>query len=1351
MSSKVLTVCLAVSLLASLAPAGALSTHFNPETMMPSSEVRRGMKAVGKSVFSGIEITEFNMEILAVLEKANLGKDLIIGKILDGPVVERESGVMGGMSGSPVYVDGRLIGAIAYTWNFEREPIAGITAIDSMLQSLDKPEKQQALSPFATSVERYSSLRGGFEIAGKRISQVRIVPRSEARSAFADDHTMVLCRVTPPVYCGGVPQRAREYLKDVLEPHGIEPIAGPGAKRDPVDTDLVPGAAFGALLVSGDFDISTAGTVTYREGDLLLAFGHPFMEMGKVDIPLTTAWVHDFIPCYSRTDKLMSPMKEVGALTQDRTWSVGGKLGPVAGRVPATFKITDETRDLTKTYKVRVLKQRDLTPQMLATSALSAVFATYNSPGEGMAHVKLRIKGSKGHEITREDRYYHAGGLIMPAIGNLLNACTILTENRFRPQDVTELEYEAQLSNLDNTAAIEGLYADQAVAKAGEDLTLHVRLRPDDGDIVEKTVTLRMPLDLQKGRMRIGVSGGTDAMRMRSRLGVLPPTFYALEDVIDQFETAEQSDQLFVAAGTPSKKNISVQGTKLIGLPPSIQSVIEGSLRTDIIKGGTEISQTLDVPWVLYGVAQMTVQTEDREGRRGKGPPPKSGGPPDPGEASALPPLPRGGPASLWWAASAFTKPLAGDMDQSPHQAYRPFTLPRVNSEKPEKADKAEAEDKDEDKDEEDKEEKAEEPKDKKEGAVARQPSIWSQTTAKDFQAGEAEGIAIRSDGAVQLVPEWKKLRQFSELYVSSLAAGENVVYAGAMNDASIYRLDGEKCELLFETGEFGVSALCVDKSGAVLAATFPHGRIFRITPDGKGEQFCQLDADQVWDIISDGKAGYYAAVGPGAAVYHIDEQGKAEKLIEIRQSHAVRLLLVAENLYVATAEKGVLYRLGPDRKLVSLFDAGKNDLTALAPDPKGSILLATGPEGKVIAVDSSGAATALYEADGAGILSLLHTQGRAFAGLSDDGKIVEVVDPDTHSLLREDDAGQVTALCALGSKVYAGCANPGVVLVADSDAAATGKLDSDVLDAGRCSRWGVADWQATVPEGAKLTLRLRSGNSNDPEDESWSDWSLPIADPGRGKASAPPAQFLQYRLEMSKSAGAGPPQLDWLRVSYLPANQRPVVKDTKPKEGEAISAKFKLKWKMEDPDKDKLQAKVLARPRGKRDFKIIKEHLTAAEYEWNTKTMDDGVYDVRIVADDSLANPGDAEEGELDIANITIDNTRPEVEIISGPVEQTDGTFALTGFVLDAACPIANIAWQEKGGDIWRAARLDDGLYDWRYERFLIVTPPLKETVKEIVVRARDAAGNVTDETVKLPERKQAKKKKPGLAASSG
>jgi hypothetical protein len=1307
-----------------------VSPHFNPATMMLSSEVQRGMKGIGKSVFHGVDITEFNVEILSVVERWNDGKDFIVGRVLDGPVVERKSGVMGGMSGSPVYINGKLIGAISSTFLYEREPVCGITPIEAMLECLDQPAKQAELSPYSLQRERYLARRGDFTLGGRRVSEVRLVPHAEAEAGFADEHTALMARVAPPVYCAGLPEPAMALLRKKLEPYGIEAVPGPGHMRNPVDTELVPGAAFGVPLMWGDFDVSTGGTITYRDGSLLLGFGHPFTLSGQVDIPITTAWVHDFVPRYVRTDKMQSCMKEVGALRQDRPWAVGGALGLTAGRVPMNLTVTDETRQLTRTFHVEALRQREMTPNMLMSAALSAIGVTYHDPGTGILKVRTRVKGSAGNEISREETYYHTGQYEQAAIDDLSQACGLLTQNRWMAQDVTECDYQVSLTNADRGATVEALSCDQNVAKAGEDLTLRVRIRPENSGPVEKKLTLHIPVSVEKGMVRLAVCGGVEAMRLRGRVGILPPVFTSLDAVIRFYEGLERNDQILALAGVQTK-DLDIEGTRLMWMPSTMKDILENPMRTGVTRGGAELVHVEDIPWVLYGGAIMSLPIEDRLGVRGKpsssSSKDSSGSDGSSSEETSLPALPKGVPASLWWAASAFcAPPVVGGTE--------PVNGNSKGTEKP-AAEAKPAEEGTATEEETPSEEEEEAPANPKEGAVGRGPSFFLHSTASDFGPGKAEGVAVRSDGALQLCPPWQEIALPDELYVTALVAGKGVAYAGTCDPGKVYKIVDGKATVAFETGEFGVSALCLSADGTLLVGTMPRGRVFRVTPDGKGGQLCKLECGYAWDICEAAPGEWDVAGGNDACVWRVKADGTVRKLVDLRQGHAMRLLRVKDVLYIGTAQRGAIYRLKTDGRVESLYEAGTNDITALVAGPKDTIWLSTAPQGKVISLDSNGVAREQYSGGSNGVLSLAQVQAKMYAGEGTDGRVREIVKEGVNALVREDVGRQVVCLSAHGSVLYAGCSSPGRVLVGDLSAAATGKFSSAALDAKRAARWGRVDWQGTSPTGSSLTLRLRSGSTTDPKDGSWSPWSPAVAEPGRERVDLPSGQYLQYELELSRKAGAAGPVLDWLKISYMPANQSPTVRDFKPTESVALSGKVKLEWKMEDPDKDKLLATIQIRPRGGRDFRALKSNLTESPYEWDTKSVDDGAYDVRVVVDDSLSNPGDARTATLDVANLVVDNTAPEVEVISGPVKQADGGWAITAFAMDRGTRIANAAWQVKDEKIWHAARLDDGIYDWRYERFVVATGPLKASVTEIVIRVRDAAGNVTDKTVTLPK----------------
>jgi hypothetical protein len=249
-----------VTFLFSTALLHADSPRFDPATMMRADSIQRGMTGYGLSVFEGVTIERFDVEVLGVLSKVIVGEDLILARITSGPVVERESGVIGGMSGSPIYIKGRLVGALAYGWGFSREPICGITPIEAMLDSYPADGGAQAL------LGPNHPARGAM-VDGRWVTRANVQPISESGARFASPDTINLQPVAPLIYASGLKPEAMQALTDALEPYGIEPMAGPGRMSDPVPVELAPGSAVGVSLATGDFDITGIGTVTWRDGD----------------------------------------------------------------------------------------------------------------------------------------------------------------------------------------------------------------------------------------------------------------------------------------------------------------------------------------------------------------------------------------------------------------------------------------------------------------------------------------------------------------------------------------------------------------------------------------------------------------------------------------------------------------------------------------------------------------------------------------------------------------------------------------------------------------------------------------------------------------------------------------------------------------------------------------------------------------------------------------------------------------------------------------------------------------------------------------------------------------------------
>ncbi len=1335
----------------------AAASAFDPATMMDVNQIQRGDKAIGKTVFAGVQISDFHLEIIDVMRQANLGQDMILARIIDGPVVVRQCGVIGGMSGSPVYIRGKLIGAIAWGWTFQKEPIAGITPIRPMLEALDvmNAEAKPQAPPQAAAPLRWIASQP-FTIAGHTYKAAAVA----APGAFLPTDTLPLRPVKAPLYCSGFGPEALKLAAEKLSRWGLEPLAGGGTRREKIPVELEPGAAVGVRFMEGDFDMTAIGTVTWRQGTQILAFGHPLLQLGRVNIPLATAWINEFMPSYMRSNKLGSGMMDVGALQADVAWAIGGRLGVKAPLVPARFEIKDRTRGLTRVYNIHVLDQPGITPSILTIGLAQALEAAYNPGAEGTLRLRFEVTGQKGATFRRENQAYFQGSPIRAALYELSDLLQILEDNRWEPQGIARLAFNAEISNQDETAVIEKIFSEEKIAKAGKPLHIHVLLRPDGGDVQEHIFTLQMPEDLPKGMIRVGVGGGNDAIYFRSRFGIMLPYFEALSDVVNFVEKLEQSRELCVVAALPME-GTQIGNTRLMRLPSSLSGVLAAALRTDVSTGKDELFASKPLDYVIYGRHVLSLATEDRKGARGT----VTEAAPS-GEEKKQNSAQRSATEQdedMCFASSEAFSPLAWlkhRLQFSPTRARDIYEASSAAaSPKNASAEKPQDTKEKENKEEEEKGDKKSEEGKKDEKAtgksVLRQPAIWLQNKAEDFAKGEAKGIALCSDGGLTLGPVMRQISRLPVGYIWNIVCHKDIVYFATGAPGCIYRLmaNGQP-ELWAEPNVFAIRGLAIDAQGVLYLGTWPGGQIFRVNPDGKLSLFCRLPCDYVWTLAFDKSGRLLAGTGPEGRLYSIDASGQAEILWQIPQAHILALLVEEETIFMGCGTKGVLYALRPQQYCEALLSTD-DDITALAKDEKGALYAAcAGKDGAVyrlVAPSQEGRwlAERFLTTENMPIYALLAHEGDLYAGTGPEGKLLRIVDNDRYEILYDADMTHLLCLTAGPAGVVGGTGNVGEAFVFNPHAAAEGSFLSSVFDALRPAQWGVMDWHAIVSPGTQLMLQTRSGQSPDPEDGSWSGWSPPynLEDAGRVSIFSPPARYLQYRVQMkaeaSKEHTRPEIRLRWISLAYLPANRKPSVKLDNLSVDKIYRGELEIKWTASDPDKDSLMATLQVRPAGSENWQLLKQcSPDENSYKWNTASLKDGRYDVRIVVSDELANPDAALTSEYVIYNIVIDNTPPVCHVQR--FSEQEGKLIIEGLATDN-WQIAEIAYHTEKDNIWRGVAAADGLYDSAEELFRLLVPLDKEGKAKITLRCRDTAGNIISQEVNWPQASpSAKERKP-------
>ena len=367
-----------------------LSLHAAPEgedrNFMPLDEVKPGMKGTGKTVFRGTEVEEFEAEVLGVLKNISPRQDAILARLSGGPL--EKTGVMGGMSGSPVYVDGRLIGAVSFSFPFSKEAVAGVTPIEQLVDIFEQSDEPVRGDPIVIEVSsiaphRTLGIRGPGILSAPDSGTAPVFAVSESMAAAASLKPLAghLFRyIDTPLVLSGVAAEAAGVLGGALAPYGMRvlqgggPVSGATGGELADGSDVVPGSSIAVQLMRGDlgFGASASGTVTHREGDKIYAFGHPWFSLGPVDLPVSKAQVVSLLPNLNSSFKIAVPTDLVGSITQDRSQGLFGTIGLAPKLIPLVINLTS-SRNTSRTFRFELVNDRLLTPFLTNFTVFSTI------------------------------------------------------------------------------------------------------------------------------------------------------------------------------------------------------------------------------------------------------------------------------------------------------------------------------------------------------------------------------------------------------------------------------------------------------------------------------------------------------------------------------------------------------------------------------------------------------------------------------------------------------------------------------------------------------------------------------------------------------------------------------------------------------------------------------------------------------------------------------------------------------------------------------------------------------------------------------------------------------------------
>jgi hypothetical protein len=550
----------------------------------PVDELKAGMVGVGKTVFEGDRLDEFKVHILGVLRNV-IGprRNLILARLEGGPLAN--TGVIAGMSGSPVYIDGRLVGAVSYSLGqFSKEPIAGITPIDEMTEAATfaaprRPAARVELQMPLTPESLRASLRQAFSWARPFADSPADVQVFGGTGLNAGIGTL-LRPIATPLTLGGFDPGVIDPIASAFTDQGFVPVMagsavaalaqgnGATSARQP----LRPGDPVGVALMSGDLEIGATGTVTNVEGSRVYAFGHPFYGLGPTQFPMTRAYVHTLLPSLANSMKIASTGEVIGTVQQDRATTIAGTLGPGPALVPVRISLTSD-RGTKKTFNMAMVNDQLFTPLLAYLSIVNTLASYERQNGAASYIVRGTASLRKYGNVAFEDLF--SGD--QPSIGAaayVVAPINVLLRNAFEDVELERLDLEIDASEQPRSATLERVWIDGNRVKPGTKVDLKVLLRTYRGEEITRTVGVDIPPSA-RGSVSIMVADGTRLSQWEAReLQVQPLQTRDLNQMLRVLNNARKNNRLYIRL-LGRDQGAVVKGESLSSLPPSVLAVLE--------------------------------------------------------------------------------------------------------------------------------------------------------------------------------------------------------------------------------------------------------------------------------------------------------------------------------------------------------------------------------------------------------------------------------------------------------------------------------------------------------------------------------------------------------------------------------------------------------------------------------------------------------------------------------------------------------------------------------------------------------------------------------------------------------
>jgi hypothetical protein len=590
--------------------------------LMPLDEIKPGMIGKGQTVFEGTELQDFKVHVIGVLKNVQGPKrSLILARLEGGPLAQ--TGVIAGMSGSPVYIDGRLIGAVSYAIGaFPKEPIAGITPIGEMIEATAQstrrpPAAAQARIDLPITREGLAAaVRATYTRIGNFADRPSDVQSIGIPAATGGQLGSLLRPIATPLVMSGVTAETAELLSSIFKGSDFQPMLSGGASADApkMNGPLRPGDPVGVSLLSGDADFGATGTVTHIDGDRVYAFGHPFFNFGPTTFAMTRAYVYTSLPSLMSSFKIATLGDVIGTVQQDRATAVAGTLGKGPAMIPVNITLESD-RAPKRSFRYNIVNDQMFTPLLTYV----ALFNTLGNYERQVGAASFTVKGKarfEQHTDLDYDDIFTGENPITGASAYVAGPLTLLLSNDIEPVDVKSVDLSIVTTEDSRTSSIERVWLDEVRPRAGRTVPLKVLTRSYRGAEKISTIPIEIPSNAS-GQLTVMVTDGRQLNQIEQRelRRTLQPQSVA--QIIRVLNETRRNSRLYVRllTGTPGAV---VNGEALTSLPPSVLAVLEGDRSGGDftpIRSATLGEWELPMDSAVSGTRVLTIDLDTHPGR----------------------------------------------------------------------------------------------------------------------------------------------------------------------------------------------------------------------------------------------------------------------------------------------------------------------------------------------------------------------------------------------------------------------------------------------------------------------------------------------------------------------------------------------------------------------------------------------------------------------------------------------------------------------------------------------------------------------------------------------------------------